>query len=78
MTSLTIDLPDELVQKAEQVGVLDKQRLSEILSHYLQEQIRHEKLSVRGFGFLQQQTFNIPDDFDRMNQTEIEQLFGDI
>lgn len=77
MTSLTLELPDELVRKAEQIGVFDKKRLSEILHQYLQEQIEHEKTTVRGLGFLKKQPFHIPDDFDRMNQAEIEKLFGD-
>lgn len=42
MASLTIELPDDLVQKAKQCGVLDKEDLAKILRQYLQQQIEHD------------------------------------
>ena len=42
MTALIINLPDELVQKAEQIGILQTALLSEYVSQFLEEKIRQQ------------------------------------
>jgi predicted transcriptional regulator len=42
MTSVTIDLPDDLVKKAEQIGILKTAILADYISHFLEEKIRQQ------------------------------------
>ena len=42
MTTLTLHLPDDLVKKAEQIGVLHIDILSEYVSQFLAEKIRQQ------------------------------------
>ncbi|MDR7015012.1 hypothetical protein [Acinetobacter sp. 3657] len=62
MTSLTIHLPDELVKKAEQAGLLESEELAKLLEQALQA--KNENRSNTGFGMLKSNKNPVPVDFD--------------
>ncbi|RLZ10851.1 hypothetical protein EAH57_00240 [Acinetobacter sp. 2JN-4] len=62
MTSLTIHLPDELVKKAEQAGLLESEELAKLLEQALQA--KNENRSNTGFGMLKSNKTPVPVDFD--------------
>ncbi len=43
MTALIVHLPDELVQKAQQIGILKPDMLSEHIRQFLEEQIQQQQ-----------------------------------
>lgn len=54
MTALTLYLPDELVQKAQQIGILKPDMLSEYVRQFLEEQIQqqHYMTNISAFSGL--------------------------
>lgn len=76
MTTLIIDLPDELVQKAEQIGILQTNLLSEYVSQFLEEKIRQQSriTDVSAFsGLIKAKSIGKKrnlDDFDAANFVE--------
>lgn len=46
MTTLTLQLPDEVIQKAKRAGVFNEQKLSHVLNEFLLEQIHQQTVSL--------------------------------
>ncbi|WP_230661731.1 DUF6364 family protein [Psychrobacter sp. I-STPA10] len=76
MTTITMDLPDELIEKAKQQGVFNEQDLSNVLKDFLASQLEQEQPVIpRRMGTLKGK-ITVPDDFDTAYADEIAELFG--
>ena len=76
MTTITMDLPDELIEQAKQQGIYNEQDLNNVLKDFLASQLEQKQQTcTRRMGTLKGK-ITVPDDFDIAYADEIAELFG--